>query len=203
MASPAVMMPPPAQAFPYQPGPLTPKKSLGGNTSGWQGTFQGEANADFLNRDTLVGSNTGLTDFLSGAPNDSPLYHALLSQSREAIGNSYDSAVRNTKANAASRGFGYASPNVEGTEEGVRAQEAGEMAGAPAKAMEGAIAPELAAAGLKAGEASMYSGAGTSAEGDISAMQQARMSKDSSLWGSFMQMYAKLASAGMASGGGG
>lgn len=159
-----------------------------GGTSGIQSQLMSSADAAGHNENSLVAKNEGILSFMRGNPTDSPLYHSLLSGSRAAIGNSYDRAVENTRASSASRGFGYADPMEQGSEAGVRAEEAGALSAAPSQALEATIAPELAAAGITAGEGSMYAGQQQSDLGLVSALQQARLGKQSSITASIAQI---------------
>lgn len=182
-------------AFPYPAQPFTPKRSLGGNTSGWQGVQYGNEQADRTNRDTLVGQNEGILGFASGNPTDSPLYKSLLTHARESIGNSYDAAVRNTRASSAARGFGYASPNVEGSEASLRGSEAGAMSAAPGAALMDTIPVEMQAADIGSREAGMYSQSADANMGYISSLAQARMKKSSDMTGHITQLLGDMSKA--------
>lgn len=187
----------PQQAQPAQ-GPYTPDMfSIGNvhnNKSGMQDSLTSSSDVALANEGSSVGRSSGILDFASGNPQDSPLYKSLLSSARGAIGNSYDRAIANTRSSAASRGFGYSSPNEEGAEAGVRSEEAGALSAAPSTALQETIAPELAAAGIDTTQAGMFAGQSQGDLQDWMNLQQSRDSKTSSLYGSFMNMIAQMAS---------
>jgi hypothetical protein len=101
----------------------------------------------------------------TGDPTSSPLYKSFLTKAREATTNSYDTAIMNTRANAASRGFGYASPNENTAELGVRGTEAGALSGAPATALNQTMPYNMSALQLRAGEAGTFGSEGLTEEG--------------------------------------
>lgn len=103
------------------------------------------------NRRSLFDSTNNTLDYFTGAgggdPTKSPLYQSFLTKSREATSNTYDQAVMNARGTAASRGFGYASPNEQTSELGIRAGEAGALSAAPATALQETVPYTLAATG--------------------------------------------------------
>lgn len=92
------------------------------------------------NRRSLFDSTNKTLDYFTGAgggdPSQSPLYKSFLTKSKEATSNAYDQAIMNSRSNAAGRGFGYASPNEETGELGIRGAEAGALSAAPATALQ-------------------------------------------------------------------
>lgn len=186
----------PQQAQPEQ-GPYTPQMfSIGNvhnNSSGMQDSLSSSSDVALANEGSSVGRSSGILDFASGNPQDSPLYKSLLSSARSSIGNSYDQAVSNVRASAASRGFGYSDPSEQGMEAGTRAQEAGALSAAPSTALQETIAPELQAAGIDTTQAGMFAGQSASDLQNWVNLQQSRNTKDASLYGSFMNMIGQMA----------
>lgn len=136
--------------------PGTPQPNLPGKLPGAAGYlgWSGRAAANQMNNQ-FGQMNEGL-DWItggSGGPTSSPLYQSFLTKSRSAIGNSYDNAIINARANASSRGFGYASPNEGEAEAGIRGQEASQLGQAPSTALQETMPYEMEAEGLRLGEA--------------------------------------------------
>lgn len=171
------------------------------NTTSIQRGDAQQETGDNASRDYLVNQNEGILGFDSGNPQNSPLYHSLLSNSKDAISNSYDQAVANTRSSSAARGFGYTSPVEEGGEAGVRSVEAGDLSAAPSAALQTTNTDELQAAGITAGEASMYGGEGTAAEGMENSLAQARMQKSVGMTDAMVKLLqAEMASAAAGAG---
>lgn len=107
----------------------------------------------------LFDKNAGTYDYITGPggdPTKGGLYSSFLTKAREATTNAYDRAVSNARSSAAGRGFGYASPNVAGTEMGIRAHQAGELSGAPATALQETMPFALEATGQRNSEAGQW-----------------------------------------------
>lgn len=107
----------------------------------------------------LFDKNAGTYDFITGAdgdPTKGKLYNSFLTKARESTTNAYDRAVSNMRTTAAGRGFGYASPNTSTAELGIRAQQAGELSGAPATALQETMPYELEATGQRNSEAQQW-----------------------------------------------
>lgn len=112
----------------------------------------------------LFNANDKGLDWITGPdgdPTSSPLYKSFLTKSRSSIGNSYDNAVMNSRANAASRGFGYASPNTAQAEVGLRGSEASEMGAAPTRALQATMPYDMQALGIRADEGKTLGAEGT------------------------------------------
>lgn len=112
-------------------------------------------NWDIANQSNLLNENENALNFDNVT--SSPLYKANLTGANESTASAYDQAVTNAKANANSRGFGYASPVEQGAETGIRGQEAGQMGRNPSSALLQTITPLLEAAQIRSGEMSQFS----------------------------------------------
>lgn len=110
------------------------------------------------NRRKLFDSTNNSLDYFTGAgggdPTKSPLYQSFLTKGRESISNTYDNAIMDARGKASSRGFGYASPNEQTSELGIRSQEAGALNQAPATALQETVPYTLQATGQELEEGS-------------------------------------------------
>lgn len=148
------------------------------------------ANDPFLNWET--GS--------AGDPTKSPMYNSFLTGAKEGITNSYDNAVMGARANASSRGFGYTSPNEQGMETQIGAQEAGAQAGAPRQALQSTISNEMAAEQLRAGEAASLDNVTTSTFGPLTDLTKQRSANKNQLFSSLSSLAGDALSAYMSGG---
>lgn len=124
----------------------------------------------------------------AGDPTKSPMYSSFLTGAKEAITNSYDNAVTGARANASSRGFGYASPNEAGMETQIGGQEAGAMAGAPKAALDSTISHEMAAEQLRAQEAQGLEGVTTATFGPETDLTKQRSANKNQLYSSLSSL---------------
>jgi hypothetical protein len=123
------------------------------------GILSAQSNQNFTHQNKLFDQNNKGLDWITGPtgdPTQSPLYSSFLTKARENVSNTYDKAVMNSRANAGSRGFGYASPMEQTGELGVRSQEAGALSGAPATALQETMPYNMEAMNMRSGEAKVF-----------------------------------------------
>lgn len=154
------------------------------------------------NRRKLFDSTNNTLDYFTGAgggdPTQSPLYKSFLNKSREGISNTYDQAVMNARSNAQSRGFGYASPNEQTGEEGIRATEAGQLSTAPATALQETVPFTLAATGQNLEEGSQLTSTMNQSQSQLNSLAKTQNANHLAM----LQSLSKLAGTALGSVGG-
>lgn len=119
--------------------------------SGVEQGAQGIRDQELAGRDKMYGTAQGTLGQFEGPVKDSPYYKSLLATSTDATSNAYENAKAASAARAKQSGFGQDSPIGQAVSRETTGQEAGALAGLPAKAMGEAAPLALQAAGQTAG----------------------------------------------------